>query len=296
MIELNKSAVPIRIDLHMHTTISDGTDSPEVLLSRIREEGIALFSITDHDSILSSKVIPPLLREGDPKYLTGVEFSCKDEQGQYHILGYGYQPDDTAIGQVVEKGHGFRVKKLSARLEFLKNEFGFTFPPEELDGLYALNNPGKPHIGNLMVKCGYAETKEQAITQYINQIHVQNAYIRPEEAIEGILSSGGIPVLAHPAFGSGSQLILGTEMEDRLRRLKEYGLQGIEAFYSGFTSELRDEMLSFAEQYGLYVTAGSDYHGTNKTVVLGNTGMDEITGIPRGMESFLHVIEDRLNQ
>lgn len=282
------------IDLHMHTTISDGTDPPEVMLSRVKEKGITLFSVTDHDALTSSKIIPPLLRQGDPKFLSGVEFSCKDEEGQYHILGYGYDPDEEEIVQVVKKGHALRMSKLTARLDFLNKEFGVTFPEEELEKLHALSNPGKPHIGNLMVKYGYAETKDEAIARYINKIHLQGGYVRPEDAIEGILSSGGIPVLAHPAFGSGSQLIRGEEMNRRLRRLTEYGLQGIEAFYSGFTRELRAEMLSFADQYGLYVTAGSDYHGTNKSVVLGDTGLDTTNEIPPGMQRFLNDIESRM--
>ena len=149
-------------------------------------------------------------------------------------------------------------------------------------------NPGKPHIANLMVSYGYAETKEEAIKEYINQIHFVDEFVRPEEAIKGILGAGGIPVLAHPSFGSGDELILGEEMDHRLRRLMEFGLKGVEAFYSGFTEKLRKEVLFFAEKYRLYVTAGSDYHGTNKLVQLGETGLDEVDEIPDGLTRFLN--------
>ena len=275
------------IDLHMHTVISDGTDSPEEILSRVRAAGIGLFSVTDHDALKGSRIVPALLTEGDPCFLSGVEFSCKDGQGKYHILGYGYDPEGAAIRSVVDHGHRLRMEKAAARLEFLKTEFGFDFPPEEVSGLMALDNPGKPHIGNLMVKYGYAETKETAIRQYLNRLHFRSEYVGPEEAIRGILESGGVPVLAHPAYGDGDQLILGEELDMRVQRLMDWGLRGLECFYSGFTERLRREALSLAERYGLYITCGSDYHGGNKLVELGDTGLVGEGEYPSGLRRFL---------
>ena len=278
---------PAKIDLHMHTVVSDGTDTPSEVLVHVREAGIGLFSVTDHDAIKCGTVIPPLLRDGDPGFLPGVEFSCQDEEGKYHILGYGYDPAASSINDVVELGHSYRMNKVRGRLEFLEKEFGFTFPDEELKALFALDNPGKPHIGNLMVKYGYAQTKEQGIKEYINKVRFKSQYVRPEEAIRGILGAGGVPVLAHPSYGNGDQLILGDDMDHRVRRLMDFGLRGLEAFYSGFSEKLRREILGFAERYDLYVTAGSDYHGRNKLIELGDTGMTEDTPIPDGMRRFL---------
>ena len=275
------------VDLHMHTAVSDGTDSPEEILLRVKEAGIGLFSVTDHDALKCSLILPALLREGDPRFLPGVEFSCKDEQGKYHILGYGYDPAAPAIRAVVDHGHRLRMKKLAARLDFLKTEFGMEFPPEEVYGLMALDNPGKPHIGNLMVKYGFAETKDAAIRDYLNRMHFRSEYVRPEEAVRGILEGGGIPVLAHPAYGDGDQLILGEELEERVKRLMGFGLQGMECFYSGFTARLRREMLALAERCGLYITCGSDYHGKNKLVELGDTGLEDGKAYPEGLRRFL---------
>lgn len=94
-------------------------------------------------------------------------------------------------------------------------------------------------------------------------------------------------MLAHPTYGSGDQLILGEDMDRRLRRLMNFGLMGVEAFYSGFTEKIRGELLGFAERYGLYVTAGSDYHGTNKLIELGDTGLQSDTEWPFGLRRFL---------
>ncbi len=280
-----------KIDLHMHSTVSDGTDSPEEILARVREAGISLFSVSDHDAIDCGERIPKLLGQGDPCFIPGVEFSCKDEKGKYHILGYGYDPQAEAIRATVEFGHKSRMDKVRQRIDALKEEFGFVFPQEEIDALLALDNPGKPHIGNLMVKLGYAPSKELAISDYVDKAKVKSKSLRPEEAIRSILQSGGIPVLAHPFYGSGDQLILGEEMDARLRRLKDFGLLGLEAFYSGFTDKLRRQALELAERYGLYVTAGSDYHGKNKLVELGDTGLEADGEVPDGLRRFLQDVK-----
>ena len=279
-----------KIDLHIHTNVSDGTDAPESITGLVKDAGIGLFSVTDHDAIRGCKTVKSLIKGDDPKFITGVEFSCKDEEGQYHILGYNYDTEAKPIQDIVAKGHALRMEKLTKRLDFLKTEFGFTFANTDLMTLYAQYNPGKPHIGNLMVKYGYASTKEEAIQKYINKFHAGDAYVRPEEAIQAILGSGGIPVLAHPSYGRGDDLIIGDDMDRRLRRLIGYGLQGVEAFYSGFTPKLQAEILSFAERYDLCVTVGSDYHGENKLVRLADTNLDSVAEYPQGLHRFLDAV------
>ena len=276
-----------KTDLHLHTTVSDGSDTPTELISRVKEAGIKLFSVTDHDAVKGCGLVMESLTKGDPDFITGVEFSTRDEQGKYHILGYNYDLHSQAVLDTVEKGHNLRMKKVMKRLDFLKTEFGFDFPEEEIQQLLRLDNPGKPHIGNMMVKYGYAKSKDKAIDDYINKLHNKSEYIRPEEAIKGIRDAGGIPVLAHPVYGSGGELIMGQDIEDRIKRLTELGIMGVEAFYSGFSPKMTRLMLDLAHRYDLYVTAGSDYHGTNKAVVLGDTGLDDARELPDGMKRFL---------
>ena len=278
---------PKSIDLHMHTAVSDGTDPPEEIVERVKSAGIDLFSVTDHDAIKGCGIVSSLLQDGDPAFITGAEFSCKDEEGQYHILGYCYNPQAPSIRALVETGHGYRMSKLKKRLDYLKSEFGFTFSDEDITALEALDNPGKPHVGNLMVQYGYAATKEEAIGKYINGFHSKSEYVRPEDAITAILASGGVPVLAHPAYGRGDELILGDDMDRRLRKLIGFGLGGVEAFYSGFSPKLIKETLSFAEKYKLFVTVGSDYHGKNKIVSLGDTNLPDAGDYPDGLRRFL---------
>ena len=277
----------LKIDLHMHTTASDGTDTPEQLLRNVKAAGIGIFSVTDHDTAESVKTMRELIRDGDPIFIPGVEFSCKDENGKCHILGYGFDPENPDVQKVVAEGHAIRMKKVRKRLDFLKSEFGISFPEEDVSYLFSLNNPGKPHIADLMVKRGFAESKKQAFSEYLGRMSSESEHVKPQTAITAVLAGGGIPVLAHPFYGSGEELIVGEDMEKRLRRLVEYGLRGIEAYYSGFSRKLQSEALSLAEKYDLMITAGSDYHGSNKLVKLCDTGLCEEKDYPAGLIRFL---------
>lgn len=284
-----------KVDLHLHTLISDGTDSLSEIIENVRKAELDLFSVTDHDSIKGGIMIPPMLAAIEPEqrtaFVRGIEFSCEDELGKYHILGYGYDPAVPGIAEVVAEGHMMRMKKTKARLEFLQKEFQFQFTEKEISELLSKDNPGKPHIANLMIQHGYAEDIKDAINHYINKKEFQNEHVRPEDAIRGILKSGGIPVLAHPTYGDGDDLILGEEMEKRLQHLIGFGLAGVEAYYSGFSPKIQSECLAFAEQFDLYITAGSDYHGGNKMIQIGWTNLEDMAEAPPGLLRFLQDVE-----
>ena len=158
----------------------------------------------------------------------------------------------------------------------------------------ANDNPGRPHIGNMMVRCGFAENKDIAIKQYINKCDYKVGYVSPQMGIEAILKSGGVPVLAHPSYGSGSQLIVGDEMQERLEHLLEFGLKGVEAYYSGFANKIEREMLWYADRYDLFVTAGSDYHGKNKMVILGDNNLESVSKGSLRVRNFIEHIYDSI--
>ena len=284
-----------KVDLHLHTLISDGTDSLSEIIENVRKAELDLFSVTDHDSIKGGIMIPPMLAAIEPEqrtaFVRGIEFSCEDELGKYHILGYGYDPAVPGIAEVVAEGHMMRMKKTKARLEFLQKEFQFQFTEKEISELLSKDNPGKPHIANLMIQHGYAENIQDAIKNYINKREFRNEHVRPEDAIRGILKSGGIPVLAHPTYGDGDDLILGEEMEKRLQHLIGFGLAGVEAYYSGFSPKIQSECLAFAEQFDLYITAGSDYHGGNKMIEIGWTNLEDMAEAPPGLLRFLQDVD-----
>ncbi len=283
-----------KADLHMHTSASDGTDSPSEIIELVKEEGIGLFSVTDHDTIQGCRMVISARSSSDPHFLTGVEFSCRDEGGKYHILGYGYDVDAGPIHELVEATHVLRLEQFGERIKAITKEYGFYFSEENLRELYSHEEPGKPHLGNMMARLGYAKSKDDAILNYLNKVKIHSKYIRPEDAIQGILRSGGIPVLAHPVYGSGEELYMGEDMEMRLRHLLELGIQGVEAYYSAFTMPMQELMLDLADKYRLYVTAGSDYHGTNKLILLGDTNLERISDAHPGFRRFLNAVSDRI--
>lgn len=263
---MNKSN--LKFDLHIHSTASDGTDSPEVLLENIKNAGIGIFALTDHDTINGvlemQKIVPD-----DIAFIKGIEFSCKTEAGKCHILGYNYDENAPEFKAIIEEGKEKRRSKLDSRIEFLKDNFGIVFSKNELSELYSMNSVGKPHIGNLLVAKGFADNRNEAIEKYINPCKTESDRLDGKAAVEAILASGGIPVWAHPLGGTGEKLLTDEQFADQLALLKSAGLKGLECFYSRYDEKQIQFLLETAEENGLFTSGGSDYHGTNKTVKLG---------------------------
>lgn len=278
-----------KADLHMHSVYSDGTDGPEKLIAAAANAGLDLFSLTDHDSLSGCGAVAEALKPGDPAFINGIELLCRDEGGKYHILGYGYDLDGESICRTADATHIARIHKVAYRLDYLKEKYGFTFTPEERAEIFTNLNPGKPHIAQLMVRRGYARDTRHAF-ELMAGYKGFSKYLTPEEVVSAILGSGGIPVLAHAVFGEGDRYLDDEETERRVKMLKGYGLMGLECFYSSFSARDTAFMLSLAEKYGLLVTAGSDYHGKNKTVICGdNGGADNSKLIP-----FYEAVSDKI--
>ena len=261
-----------RIDLHMHSTFSDGTDTPEMLLENVKAKGLGLFALTDHDTYAGCIEMRKHLKEGDPHFVNGVEFSTKDAKGKYHVVGLGFDLNSKYMYEMTETFHQIRVNKAKNRIAFLRSEMGVKISEEEEAWILSQNNPGKPHIGRVLVDNGYATDVSEAIRKYVVKYKEVEREMTPEEAIETILRSGGIPVLAHVPLGDGGQSLTDAEVEERIVRFKKLGLLGVEGFYSDYTEHDTDLMLSLASKYSLYVSAASDYHGKNKKIGIGEVG------------------------
>ena len=280
----NLGLKPGEIDMHMHSTASDGTDSPGQLALKAREAELTFFAITDHDTYDGCAEAEKALAEqkpsfgagGEEKPLTfvrGIEFSCRDEYGKYHILGYAFHKGAPEIRAIMKEGHEGRIAKTLGRIGYLKEKYNIIISEEEKAAILANRNPGKPHIGRLLVEKGYAPDINTAIRTYLNAYKDKIKYLEPERAIAAILASGGIPVLAHPFYGDGSQQLSEEEVLSRVDRMKGYGLQGLECYYSKHTGEETAFLLSVAEEKNLLISVGSDYHGENKNIRLGQTGL-----------------------
>ncbi len=263
------------IDLHMHSTISDGTDTPAALLNKVRLSGLSVFSLTDHDDIQGCLDIQSQLQDGDPVFLSGIEFSTEEWSRRYHILGYGFDTEHESVRLLIRKAHSIRLLKEQSHLDYLEGAHHITFPEEDIQSLFALPNPGKPHIANLLIRYGYVSSIPEAFSLYLNNFRCPYRDITPEEAIAVIRQAGGISVLAHGIYGAGRKYLSDEELEERIRHLKTLGLQGVECWYSRYTQKEQSLTKRLCSKYELYATAGSDYHGTNKNVSIGETHLED---------------------
>lgn len=259
------------IDLHIHTTASDGSDTPGALAEKIAAAGLKLFSVTDHDTIDGALAMAPLVPRG-VRYIPGVEFSCTDPTGKCHILGYGCDPAHPAFRAALEEGRQLRLEKMRLRVQRLEQDFGVVLTDAEADWLWSHNSPGKPHLAQILLKRGLADNKDDAFRRYLKSVPGRDR-IDAKTAVEAINASGGFPVWAHPLGGEGQKRLSPEKFEGLLEVLIGCGIRGMECHYSRYSPVESAFLVSKARERGLTVTGGSDYHGTNKQGIdLGGLG------------------------
>ena len=270
------------IDLHIHTTASDGSDSPAELARKL--EGLRIFSVTDHDTIDGALQMEKLVPAGTV-CIRGVEFSCVSPAGKCHILGYGYDPRHPALLAALAEGRQLRLAKLQGRLDALREQFSIVLTQEELSRLYSQNSPGKPHLGRILLERGLADSLDEAIKAYLKIKVPGRERIDAGTAIAAIEKAGGRSVWAHPLGGEGEKRLTPEQFESQLQTLLEAGIRGMECHYSRYSREEIQFLLNRAAQHGLTVTGGSDYHGTNKPgLELGMLSADGTPWEPAGQE------------
>ena len=265
-----------KIDLHIHTNASDGTDSPEELLAKIHELGIKRFAVTDHDTIKGALAMQNIIT-GDINFIKGIEFSCiTRNNSKCHILGLNYDENNQAFIDALNTGDKLRHEKFYKRIEFLRDKFEIIFTDDEIKSLLAIPSVGKPHLGNLIVSKGYAKTRTEAIENIIDKCKTGNDKIDAELAINAINSSGGVSIWAHPLGGEREQELPEQKFIETLCELISYGLQGLECFYSKYALEKCTWLKNIARKNDLLISGGSDYHGTNKSIPLGKLNAENI--------------------
>ena len=262
-----------KVDLHIHTTASDGADTPRALAEKIAAAGLELFSVTDHDTISGALEMEAIVPQG-VRYIRGVEFSCVSPAGKCHILGYGYDPEHPAFRGALAEGRRLRLEKLDRRLEQLRRDHGIELTDAERTWLMSLGSPGKPHLGQIIRNRGLAPDLDGAIRDFIRDVPGRDR-IEAKMAIEAITAAGGFPVWAHPLGGEGEKRLTEEKFETLLQTLLGYGLRGMECRYSRYGRKESEFLLDHAARLGLTPTGGSDYHGSNKNgIELGQLGCD----------------------
>lgn len=250
------------LDLHMHTTASDGTDTPEQLIDKCADMGLTLCAITDHDTIDSQQPAIKRAEERGIPYLTGVELSVI-HTGELHILGYGVDINDKAFSDMMADLIASRVGRVHAILaELKKHNISIGF--EDVKHFAGGNALGRPHVALALAEKGYALNVHDAFVKYLNEgglCYVQRRKLTAAQAIELILKAGGTPVLAHPKF------VKTDDIAAQVKELTKNGLKGIEAYYPAHSDAEVEKFLAIARENELIVTQGSDYHGTMRDYV-----------------------------
>lgn len=262
------------VDLHAHTTASDGSLSPRELVSAAQAIGLIAVGVTDHDTIAGWDEATAAGATLGVEVVPGVELSTAYEGGRFHLLGYYIDPNSDLI-QTLATIQAARAGRNGVILDNLRD---LGVPLEESE-VRAYAGPqgqlGRPHFAQAMIARGYVATTQEAFDRYLadgKPAYAPKAVLTPEQAIAGIHEAGGVAIWAHPPYRQKLSL---NELEARLRDWARWGLDGLEVVYSQYTPEEAGWAATMQNRYGILGTGGSDFHGRSKpTVRLGvtNTG------------------------
>lgn len=249
----------MRVDLHMHSTASDGQYAPTELVRLAKTASLEVMALTDHDTMSGLREALAAGSACGLRVISGVELSAA-EFDNLHILGYGFPPDSLELNRLCAWAAQERERHMDCIADFLWQK-GVPVNLDEVRTLAGNGSIGRPHFAQVMVRHGYVKNSREAFDRYLDTEEYNNRVKRKKPSaqvcIETIRAAGGWPVLAHPY-----QLRLeDAALEELLRRLLSYGLAGIECYYPKHTPEQRAFYLRLAEKYHLHVTAGSDFHG-----------------------------------
>lgn len=263
-----------RIDLHLHTTHSDGSFSPAAVLEFAKAAGVTALAITDHDIVAG---IPEAIEAGSRlgiEVIPGVEISSRHGESELHILGYCIDWRQPRLNERMKSLRESRHERNPRIIERL-NELGLDITYEEVRVLAGTESIGRPHIARVLMNKKMVASAKEAFDRYLAEgrpAYVPRQLPAPEEAVTWIREAGGVAVLAHPTWVKESSEGLSRLVEG----LKEAGLGGIEVHYSTHNARQTDEYRSLAQRLNLLITGGSDFHGLTKPDIQVGTGRGEL--------------------
>ena len=256
------------IDLHAHTTCSDGTDSPLTLVKKAASAGITILGITDHDST-SGWVEATSALHGNLNLALGAEVSCLTDDGvSVHMLGLLFDGDDQPLQQLLSDSRDTRIPRMKKMIENLQGA-GYEITIEDV----AAHTPegatlGRPHLADALVAKKIVKSRDEAFTDLLNNnspFYVSHFAPTPEDSIRAIRAAGGVAVIAHPFASHRGK----TLSPDSFTSLVGAGLNGIEVFHRDQNVDERNQLIEIARTLDLVITGSSDYHGTGKLNQLG---------------------------
>jgi 3',5'-nucleoside bisphosphate phosphatase len=242
------------VDLHTHTTASDGTLSSRELVLTAARHGVTVLAITDHDStdgLAEAMAVAPTHRM---TIVPGLEINCDVEGAEIHILGYFVEHEAPWFQEFLREQRAERVARVHRIAERL-GELGMPIEPAEVFAICPEGSPGRPHVAQVMVKRGYVKSVREAFDRFLKTGGVANVprrRLQPVEAVQVIRRARGVPVFAHPGLADRDALI---------PELVAAGLMGIETYYAEHSAAQTSEYVELCRRFDLVPTGGSDYHG-----------------------------------
>ncbi len=253
----------MKSDLHIHTLYSDGVFSPEKIVDTAIDVGLQVIALTDHDNILSYQVAKDYLKktnkEDKLEIIQGIEVNTLYKNYEVHILGYFMDVNNSDFQNLLKMQQQARVKQTKEIINLLAKKEGIRIKFDDIKKQVAEGGSiGRPHIAKAITNAGGTNNVIEAYAKYIHDdspVYVQRKTVSPQDAVEIIYDAGGIPVIAHP-----HDLDIA---EDLIKELMQYGLRGIEAYHRKHSPACVEYFSSMAEELGLIVTGGSDFHAPN---------------------------------
>ncbi|HEY8980013.1 MAG TPA: PHP domain-containing protein [Streptomyces sp.] len=262
----------MRIDLHCHSTASDGTDTPAELVRNAAAAGLDVVALTDHDTTRGYAEAVAALPEG-LTLVTGAELSCRIDGVSMHMLAYLFDPEEPALlaeRELVRDDRVPRARAMVARLQAL----GVDVTWEQVARIAGDGSVGRPHVAAALVEAGVVASVGDAFTQQWladgGRAHVSKHETDPFEAIRLVKAAGGVTVFAHPAASKRGL----TVPDSAIAEMAAAGLDGIEVDHMDHDAGTRTRLRGLARELGLLVTGSSDYHGSRKTCALGEYTTD----------------------
>lgn len=247
------------VDLHVHTTFSDGTRTPEETVRRARELGLYAIAITDHDTVEGVRPALAAAKGTALHVLPGVELSVDYGPTEIHVLGFFPDLDHEPLLETMRKIREGRVERAEKMVALLR-EAGIPITLEQVLEEAGAGSVGRPHVAKVLVKLGVVRTEPEAFTEYLARgkaAYVPRYKLTPEAAVRLLVEAGAMPVYAHPGLSHTDTMI---------DTLIPHGLLGLEAYHTDHTPSETRKYLNMAKRRGLYVTGGSDTHGPEGVV------------------------------
>jgi predicted metal-dependent phosphoesterase TrpH len=243
-----------RVDLHLHSTASDGSYPPETVVALAEKNGVTVMALTDHDSLEGLPAAEARAAKSGIRVLSGIELSVSEEGFDVHLLAYGFDPEDKALTAAIaryRRGRRDRAAKILARLKGL----GIRIPLEQVESIAQGGALGRPHVAEALMRGGHVDTFHEAFQRFLGHhapAYVPKDVVTLEEAVQVVRDAGGVTALAHP----------GTLNRDHwIPKWAQRGLDGIEVWHSKHSAGDVARYEALARVHGLLMTGGSDYHG-----------------------------------